>query len=238
MTAKAQLKPDHSNGELELVGQKLIADVNGCLYWPSERLLVVSDLHLEKGSSFAARRSVFVPPYDSHATLDRLSESVNNWQPRTVISLGDSFHDDEAASRLPQDAKHQLDGIMHDRQWVWISGNHDPLPPSKLGGMHCHELQIGPLNFRHEPRVDCLDGEVAGHLHPSAKLRKRGKTIRKRCFASDGNRLIMPAFGAFTGGLDIHDEAFKGMFNATSLIAWMMGNGAVHAISSKQLVRG
>ncbi len=224
-----------TGAEFEFCGETLIVDPRGCLIWPKERLLVVSDLHLEKGSSFAARRNVFLPPYDTQATLEMLALCIADWDPKVVISLGDSFHDEDASRRLPQSCRLGLRQLMQGREWIWVCGNHDPSPPEGLGGTFCSEIQLGGLHFLHEPKVDFRSGEIAGHLHPSAKVRQRGKSIRKRCVVSDGKRIIMPAFGAFTGGLNVKDEAYEGLFDLTSLNAWLLGQDAIYKIPGSRL---
>ncbi len=236
MNAVAEKFAESSNAELKFQDCHLVLDRRGCLVWPDERLLIVSDLHLEKGSSFAARRSVFVPPYDTQATLECLALCIDDWRPKTVISLGDSFHDEYASHRLPQSYQLALRQLMENRDWIWVSGNHDPSPPANLGGTCCREIQIGSLNFLHEPRRDFRPGEIAGHLHPSAKIRRRGKSVRRRCMVGDGERLILPAFGAFTGGLSIRDHAYDGLFDLKKLEAWMLGQHAVYRIAGRQLV--
>ncbi len=236
MSALAKPDPDNCAAELEFCDCELLIDARGCLFWPEEKLLVVSDLHLEKGSSFAARKSIFMPPYDTQATLERLALCIADWQPNTVISLGDSFHDEDASLRLSQSCRLALRQLMEGRDWIWVCGNHDPTPPKNLGGTFCTEIQIGPLNFLHEPLSDFRTGEIAGHLHPKAKIRRRGKAVRRRCMVGDDNRLILPAFGAFTGGLNIRDKAFDGLFDQDSLSAWLLGQDAVYRISGKQLV--
>lgn len=214
----------------------LVLDSSGCLYWPDENLLVVSDLHLEKGSSFASRKGMFLPPYDTQTTLEMLALCITRFNPGTVISLGDSFHDAEASVRLPNSYRLHLAQLMTGRDWIWVYGNHDPFPPEELGGTYCESLQVGNLNFLHEPLANFRAGEIAGHLHPCAKIRKRGKSVRRRCFAGDADRLIMPAFGSFTGGLNIRDEAYKGLFEPASMTAWMLSKDQVFEISGKDCV--
>ena len=234
MTALA-FEEDKSFLDIEFRDTHLIIDLSGCLYWPDENTLVVSDLHLEKGSSLATR-GILVPPYDSGATLEHLAARLAKWQPKQVICLGDSFHDDGASSRLPKSCKERLSEVMHRREWVWICGNHDPSPPKHLGGVHSSELYLGPLMFRHEPLAGFIPGEISGHLHPCAKIRRRGKTVRRRCVAGDGERMILPAFGAYTGGLNLRDPAYSGLFQEKSLKAWMLGNQSVYQICADQLV--
>jgi len=223
--------------EINFQRETLLIDPRGCLIWPREDLLVVSDLHLEKGSSYAARQGRFIPPYDTHATLEQLALCVMDWQPKTIISLGDSFHDEDASLRLPQSCRLALRQLMDGRNWIWVCGNHDPKPPENLGGEFCTEIMIGPLNFLHEPKPEFRTGEIAGHLHPAGKIRRLGKSVRRRCLVSDSRRLIMPAFGAFTGGLNIKDPAFGDLFENSDLEAWLLGKDAVYQISGNQLVR-
>ncbi len=220
---------------LAVGGEKLTCDWSGCLWWEDERTLIVSDLHLEKGSSLACRGRL-IPPYDTGATLARLARTVNRYGPRRIISLGDSFHDQEAADRLPLRFAESLKAMMAGREWIWISGNHDPAPPADLGGMSAREVLIGKLTFRHEPQPGSPDGEIAGHLHPSGKIRRRDKSVRRPCFATDGSRLIMPSFGAFTGGLNIRHEAFRGLFIEERLSAVLLGKERVFHIGARALV--
>lgn len=229
-------KTQVSGTEINFVGHTLVLDTSGCLFWPKEKLLVVSDLHLEKGSSFASKKGILVPPYDTQATLEALALAITRLNPKTVISLGDSFHDADASVRLPNSYRLHLSQLMSGRDWIWVYGNHDPVPPENLGGTFCETIQIGNLNFLHEPLVDYRVGEIAGHLHPSAKIRKRGKTVRRRCFAGDQGRIIMPAFGAFTGGLNILDRAYDGLFNQETLTAWMISKENIFPIKGKDCV--
>ena len=223
--------------DIEFRGNQFSLDATGCLFWREESLLVVSDLHLEKGSSFAAKKGLFIPPYDTQATLESLAMRIAHWQPKTVLSLGDSFHDDDAASRLPNSYKQHLSQLMLGRDWIWVSGNHDPSPPKDLGGTFCEEIHIGAINFCHEPKPHFSQGEIAGHLHPSAKIRQRGKAVRRRCFVGDGERMIMPAFGSFTGGLNVLDEAYANLFNGRNFNSWMLSGDCVFEIQGKKLVK-
>jgi len=216
-------------------GARLVADPVGVLFWPSESLLLVADLHLEKGSSFAARGQL-LPPYDTAATLRRLGRVIARYQPAGVVCLGDSFHDDGAGARLAAEDLATLQGLMAGRQWTWIAGNHDPVPPAAVGGTVAAELMIGPLILRHEPRPHPVAGEIAGHLHPKAALRVRGRRISRRCFAGDGLRLVLPAFGAYTGGLDVLDEAFAPLFPGP-FHAHLLGRERLHSVPSKRLAR-
>ena len=215
-------------------GARLIADPAGALIWPAERALVVADLHLEKGSAFAARGAL-LPPYDTRTTLARLEALIRQHAPELVICLGDSFHDAGAEARLGPDEAGQLARLGRGRDWVWIVGNHDPEPPAALGGRACDELVLGPLRFRHEPRPKAPAGEVAGHLHPKAAVSVRGRRLVRRCFVSDGRRLILPAFGAYAGGLDVLDPAFRFAFS-DGFHAHLLGRRRVYPFAAERLL--
>ncbi len=205
---------------ITLAGAALELNPAGVAWWPAERTLIVSDLHLEKGSAYAAR-GVRLPPYDSRATLEALAQAVTRHRPRRLIALGDSFHDAGLDARMaPVDRARLAALIAAVEDWVWIAGNHDPTPPAHLGGRTVATLTLGALTFRHEPTRAAeagAGGEIAGHLHPCARIRRRGRSVRRRCFVADGTRLIMPAFGAFTGGLNVCAPAFSGVFAAPPL---------------------
>lgn len=194
---------------LTLHGEALRLDATGAIYWPAQRLLAVADLHLEKGSSFASR-GVLLPPYDTRATLLQLGNHVRRYDPATVICLGDSFHDRRALERLSRDDLGRLRLLAHGRDWLWVEGNHDLglVPPV---GRVVPEFVCGALTFRHIPTASAA-GEVAGHIHPKARVATRGGTVSSRCFVTDGRRLVLPAFGAYTGGLDVLDPAFPPLF--------------------------
>ena len=213
-----------------VAGISFTADLSGALFWEDERLLVVSDLHLEKGSSFAMR-GVLLPPYDTVATLGRLAAVIARFDPRTVIALGDSFHDSQAHERLSAPDREALSAVQVRRDWIWISGNHDPALPSDLGGVVAEEVAMGEIVFRHEPTG--AFGEIAGHLHPKARVSTRGRSIERRCFASDGARMVMPAFGAYAGGLSIRDRAFARIFSA-DFTAHVLGYTRMHAIAASR----
>lgn len=213
----------------DLAGVTFLADLSGALLWEDERLLVVSDLHLEKGSSFA-KRGTLLPPFDTAATLARLASIIARYDPRTVIALGDSFHDREAHMRLPDADRMQLAALQTRRDWIWISGNHDPALPRDLGGTVADIIAIGTITFRHEPTG--ARGEIAGHLHPKARVATRARTVERRCFVSDGERAIMPAFGAYAGGLSVRDAAFAKIFRQRSFIAHVLGDNRLHSIAA------
>jgi uncharacterized protein len=234
VTAPAEISGGEGiSGEsgVTIAGVTLVADLSGAFFWESERLLIVSDLHLEKGSSYAAR-GVLLPPYDTVATLARLSAVIARHDPRSVIALGDSFHDRKAHERLSAGDREAVTALQARRDWIWISGNHDPALPSDLGGVVASEVAIGGIAFRHEPTGAA--GEIAGHLHPKARVTTRGRTVERRCFASDGERAVMPAFGAYTGGLSIRDAAFQKIFQTPGFMAHVLGDNRMHAIAASR----
>jgi len=214
-----------------VAGVTLVADLSGAFFWESERLLIVSDLHLEKGSSYAAR-GVLLPPYDTVATLSRLGAVIARHNPRSVIALGDSFHDRKAHERLSAGDREAVTALQLRRDWIWIAGNHDPALPRDIGGIVASEVAVGAIVFRHEPTGAA--GEIAGHLHPKARVTTRGRTMERRCFASDGMRAVMPAFGAYTGGLSIRDAAFARIFQTPGFMAHVLGDNRMHAISASR----
>lgn len=196
---------------LHLNGAELAADPLGVLLWPARRTLVVADLHLEKGSGFA-RRGVLLPPYDSAATLARLADAVAAHRPDRVVCLGDSFHDAGAGTRLGEAERETLKRLTAGTDWIWIAGNHDPHPPADWGGRVLAELVDGPLMFRHEAADGPVHGEVSGHYHPKARVRLRARSLSGRCFVYDGRRLMLPSFGAYTGGLDVLRPDLRRLF--------------------------
>jgi DNA ligase-associated metallophosphoesterase len=186
-------------------------DPAGVVFWPAQKTLVVSDLHLEKGSHFAARGH-FVPPYDTRETLSKLALVVRRYHPARLVLLGDSFHDAGGCERMtPSDCAALVRILDSVQEVVWVLGNHDPVAPVGLPGVALDALSDGPLTFRHEadPRAS---GEMSGHFHPKATMETRAGGISRPCFATDARRVILPAFGAFTGGLDVRDPALGGLF--------------------------
>ncbi|HAR15870.1 MAG TPA: phosphoesterase, partial [Bradyrhizobium sp.] len=161
-----------------------------------------------------------------------LAAVIARHDPRQVIALGDSFHDREAHERLSGADREALAALQMRRNWIWIAGNHDPALPSNLGGVVATEVAIGPIVFRHEPTG--ASGEIAGHLHPKARVPTRGRSIERRCFASDGERAVMPAFGAYTGGLSIRDAAFARIFGSPGFMAHVLGDNRVHAFAASR----
>jgi DNA ligase-associated metallophosphoesterase len=221
-------RADHA---VTLASVTVVADPAGALYWPEHGVLVVADLHLEKGSSYAARGQ-FLPPYDTAATLARLARLIAHYAPRAVVALGDSFHDGGGPARLGAQDRERLYTLQRGRDWIWITGNHDPEPAENIGGAFHEKLQIGALTFRHLPTGAA--NEICGHLHPVARLSHRGRAVSRRCFAADAARMVMPAFGAYTGGLNIRDAAFADLFGTLSFTAHMLGEDRLYAFAAKR----
>jgi DNA ligase-associated metallophosphoesterase len=214
---------------IEVNGEELLLEAAGALWWPGESTLVFADMHFEKGS-FYARTGQMLPPYDTRATIARIEAVVARRTPSRIIALGDSFHDRYAAERLDEEERVRLTKLRQGVEWIWIAGNHDPVPPAWLGGRVAEEIAIGGLLFRHEPEDFDARGEVAGHLHPCATVTRRGRSLRRRCFVSDGKRLLMPAFGAYAGGLDVRDRAVRGLFGERFL-TYLLGAARVYAVA-------
>jgi uncharacterized protein len=217
--------PAHIN----IAGVDAICDPLGALYLESHSCLVVSDLHLEKGAAFA-RRGMMLPPYDTLATLRLLETVLDRHNPRMVISLGDNFHDRQGSALMPEAWRQMIHTMATGRDWIWINGNHDPDGTCDLPGISADALSLGGLTFRHEPGKGHQPGEIAGHLHPAATIRRREKSVRRPCFATDGQRLVMPSFGVLTGGLDLSHAAFKGLFVEQDLVAHMLSREKIYSV--------
>lgn len=209
-------------------GIMLQLDLDGALHWPEERLLVAADLHLEKGTSYAGSAGRLLPPYDSAQTVARLERLIAQYQPQRVIALGDSFHDRAGAARLDQEVAKRIRGLSDRVDWIWIHGNHDPKPPKQLGGRGAVEIAIGPLVFRHDAHEERGEGgEVIGHYHPVAAVSTRGRSFRRRCFAIGRDRLLLPAFGAYAGGLNVREAAIRSLLDAEARLA-LLGRDRLH----------
>lgn len=198
---------------LRVNGEALVADRAGALFWPAQGALLLADLHLEKGSSFA-RTGQLLPPYDTLATLARLNAAVARHAPRRIFFLGDAFHDARAGERIAPEALDMLAALGKGRDLVWISGNHDPAPPAQVTGERTDEVRLGGLVLRHLPGAKAEAGEIAGHLHPVARVKTRAAVVRRACFVSDEIRALLPAFGAYAGGLNVRDAAIARLFSA------------------------
>jgi DNA ligase-associated metallophosphoesterase len=190
-------------------GHELMALPQGALFWPSRRALLVADLHLEKASWYA-RLGQMLPPYDSIATLSDLSAVTAATGAEEIWCLGDSFHDRHGCDRLPADAREMLLRLTASTRWTWITGNHDPGFADHCGGAIVEEVEVGGLLLRHEADPTETRPELSGHFHPKLRINHRGRQIARRCFVATPTKLILPAFGALTGGLDAwHPEIVR-----------------------------
>ena len=238
MTALPQLKSIVS--EIAVAGEAAALDLTGAMYLAGHDALVVADLHFEKGSSFA-RRGSLLPPYDTRETMAALALAIERYAPRTVIALGDSFHDLDGPDRLLDNDRAALSRLQAGRAWIWITGNHDRALPPSVGGEVVEELALGSLVLRHEPAAPNAPGagpvrELAGHLHPVGKVVMRGRAVRRRCFVADGERCLLPALGAYAGGLNACDPAIRSLF-PKGFTAHLIGEGRIFAIGQAMLCR-
>jgi len=187
-------------------GHALAALPEGALFWPARRALLVADLHFEKASWFAARGQM-LPPYDSLATLADLARLVQATGARELWCLGDSFHDSEGCDRLPAEAQVRLRALTAALRWTWITGNHDHALRDRCGGEVVDEAVVDGLILRHEAQASELRPELSGHFHPKLRVQVRGKQVARRCFVATARKIVLPAFGALTGGLDVDHPA-------------------------------
>jgi len=234
----------HPCGGLKVViaGEPCVLRCSGALHVLAHNVLIAADLHFEKGSSFAARGQM-LPPYDSAATLERLEAEVAELDPRRVVLLGDSWHDGKAIARMAPADRLRLERLAFGRDWIWLEGNHDREALIQSGGDAVDALPgtvvetmtVGALRLVHEPQPGDQPGEVAGHLHPAAKVAAYNRSVRRPCFLTDGRRIILPAFGAFTGGLNVRDAAFAGLFETRPMAA-ALGRDRVHALAWSALL--
>lgn len=220
---------------IRFAGETFLPLPSGALYWPDAEALLVADLHLEKLSSYA-RSGQLLPPYDTSMTLERLERDVALTRARRIFALGDSFHRDEGTTTLMVHDRERLAGLVAQIDWVWIAGNHDPAPHT-LGGTCCGELAVSGCLLRHEPQAG-VAGLIAGHLHPAARVSMNGKSSRRPCFVWDENLLILPAYGASTGSLNVLSPAFAGLFDRACIQVMMLGRERLYPISRQRLVPG
>ncbi|HEY8384070.1 MAG TPA: ligase-associated DNA damage response endonuclease PdeM [Microvirga sp.] len=227
-------KNKQTTAEIGLGDLAATLDLSGAMMLADEGALLVADLHFEKGSAFA-RRGLFLPPYDTRETLASLADVVARFDPKVVIALGDSFHDIGGPERLGDEERETLRRIQTGRDWIWVTGNHDRILPGSIGGEVVAEMALAHLTLRHEPEEGAAT-EVAGHLHPVGKVVMRGRGVRRRCFLTDGSRCVMPAFGAYAGGLNACDAAFKPLF-PNGFTAHLIGTERIFAIAKSMLCR-
>lgn len=221
--------------EITLCGVRLLPDVTGALYWPEEDTLIVSDLRFEKNPAFA-RRGLYLSPYDTGSTLTVLEGLLRFYRPWRVVALGGSFHGLEAEWTLSAGEKTRIKALTMNSEWIWISDNRDPEPSTAFGGEVTDNLSIGSLVLRHEPSAHGTIGEIAGHLFPAARVMSRGRHIRRKCFLCDRDRLVMPALGAFTDGLNVLAEPFARLFPRKSFHAWVLGDDTVYPVAATRLL--
>jgi len=216
---------------LRFAGHDLLLDPAGAVVWPAAGLLAVADLHLEKGSAAAANGSL-VPPWDTAATLNRLATLLRRWRPATIVALGDTFHDGSGFARMrPADAA-RLHAMGQSARFVWVLGNHDPEPAPGLAGEAADCWHFGGLAFCHQARPG-HGPELVGHHHPKASISTRAGTVTRPCFVADGNRLMLPALGAFTGGLDVASPAIAALFPRGGR-AYLLGQGRLFSFPLAQ----
>ena len=194
---------------LSFAGHDFFAEPQGALWWPARQALLVADLHLEKASWFA-RLGQFLPPYDSHATLTALAAAVAQTGAARLYCLGDSFHDRFGCERLPASARDLLTDLTARLDWTWIVGNHDPGFADQCGGKLADEVELGGIILRHEAVRGEPRPEMSGHYHPKFRVHLRGRLVSRRCFVVSPTKLILPAFGSLTGGLDAHHPEIMG----------------------------
>lgn len=218
---------------IRLRGERLLLDPGGAVLLPDHDALVVADLHLEKGSAFA-RRGALLPPYDTAATLERLRLLVERYRPAILVSLGDAFHDRAGPEAAGDETILGLRALAAGRRFVWVRGNHDPQPPCRWCGEATDVLRLGSLSLRHLPGAGA-HGEIAGHLHPKVRLSGTGRTFTTRCFVRDECRLLMPAFGSFTGGLNLLHESIRTLF-PTGFETLALGERRVFSVPHERLV--
>ena len=199
-------------------GETFVASPQGALHWPAQQALLVADLHLEKASWFA-RLGQFLPPYDSVATLTALKEVVAATGVRRLYCLGDSFHDRFGCDRLTEHARSLLLEMTESLDWTWIVGNHDPGFADHCGGTLVEEAEVSGMILRHEAIREDLRPEISGHFHPKFRVNVRGRHVSRRCFVATSTKLILPAFGSLTGGLDAsHPEIMKSVGGRASAL--------------------
>src|SRR5262245_50329553 len=215
-------------------GKQLIADNSGALYWPGQHALLVADLHLEDRSS-RSERSPFLPPCAARQTLVRLAEVLDRYEPAIVIALGDSLRDRGAAMRVGAEELEILRMLQEDREWVWLGDNPDAHLVRELGGRTCGELEISGIALRHHPASGSVTHEIGACMRPAARLSMYGYSIRRACFVGTGRRLVMPAFGAVAGGLNVLDDAFRPLFGNGGMAVWMLGQEGLYPVATRFL---
>jgi hypothetical protein len=227
--------PGEQSQDILVCGIHFSTDPSGALYWPGQKTLIVADLCLEKGSA-KAEKGHLLPPYDTRSTLRRLAALMDRYDPDRVVILGDSFQDQAAAEAMPRTDRNKLSILRQGREWYWVTETFGPDLPDWLGGIVCPVLTLEGIKFRHEPSGSLKSHEISGYLHPAARLTRHGKKVRRKCFVSDGARLVVPAFGVYAGGLNVLDKAIAGLFEDGEFNVWMLGQKKVYPASKGQLL--
>ena len=230
----ASWKDDYT--QIKLGTETFLCHCSGIVFHEKTETLIVSDLHLEKGSSYADSGQL-LPPYDSLKTLKYLCHMSFILQPKVVVALGDSFHDANGPARLGIEEHQMINQVRVQAEWIWIIGNHDSELPPNWPDHVMQEYYIGNVVLRHEA-AELKDGdvEITGHFHPKALAKVRGKNISKRCFAFDSTRMIMPAFGSYTGGLNVLEAPVREVFQERPFNTLMMGSKGLFSYPSQSLV--
>jgi hypothetical protein len=219
-----------TSSDIALGCQRFAVRASGALWWPAEKLLAFADLHLEKGSSYA-RHGKLLPPYDTRDTLLRMTAEIERLDPATIVCLGDSFHDLGGWARMHAEDAALLQALAHRRRWIWIAGNHDAELPRTLPGDVAGAFERRGVVLRHQADGAAAASEISGHFHPKVSVHARGKVVVRRAFIEDGQRLVMPAFGAYAGGLDADDAALRALF-PRGYLAHVLGRTGIYSLKS------
>lgn len=225
---------DNGSCRVLLCGKSFIADATGALYWPAERMLIVSDLHLERGS-YLTDDGVIFPPYDTASAFEKLEEALDRYDPLRVIALGDSFCSDENARLSAHDADWLYD-LIEDREWYWVCDPDQALVPECFGGTVLPHVTLGGIKFRYEPVRAPISHEIAGRMHPIAQISEYGHVMRGRCFVSNGKRLILPSLGKYSAGANVLSTTFDSLLGHEGLFVWSINASRVNQVASGQLL--
>lgn len=225
---------DKGSSRVLLCGKSFVADATGALYWPAEKTLIVSDLHLEKGS-YLTDEGVVLPPYDTASAFEKLEEALDRYDPLRVIALGDSFCTDREARLSAHDADWLYD-LIEDRDWYWVCGPDQAQVPECFGGTVLPHVSLGGIKFRYEPVRAPVSHEIAGRMHPVAQISEYGHVMRGRCFVSNGMRLILPSMGKYSPGANVLGSAFDSLLGHEGLFVWSINAGRVSQVASGQLL--
>jgi len=223
-----------SSQPMVIGGVAFVGHMSGALYNSAESTLIVADLHFGKGAAYA-RRGTFLPPYDTRETLARLAAVMDVYDPERIVCLGDSFHDPAAQTTLDDVDRQALTILQEGREWIWVTGNHDRTISPEFGGSTCAGIVVAGVALRHEPTAGAAVREIAGHLHPAARVWLDGSVFRKPCFVANRQRLVVPAFGAYTGGLNVLDEVFRPLLGEQGMNVWMLGEEGLYPIAPRLL---